>query len=132
MDSGYLWGGTLVGLLLIGLLGLALALKQSSLREALTPYVGERPARWFVYGVWFVYGYGLLHAFTQAYMPSLQTIGVDAPPSGVAFLYGALGQSVLWFVSATLRVLEIGALLVVATLLFRHLRTPGPVGRDDG
>lgn len=126
MESGYLWGGTLAGLALLVLLGVMLAKNSATIRATLSPYVGEQPSRWFLYGAWLVYGYGFLFSVTQAYLPTLESIGIGAPPAALAFLYGAFGRSVLWFFNAAIPVVQLIALITVGVLLFRHLRRAEP------
>jgi len=121
MESGYLWGGTLAGLVFIAALGVLLARRSQSLREALSQYVGEQPARGLLYSAWFIYAYGLLFALTQAYYPTLESTGLGAPPAAISFLYGVFGRSVLWFFNAAIPIIQLLALIAVAVLLLRHL-----------
>lgn len=122
MESGYLWGGTLAGLALLVALGTVLATRSAVFRASLSRYVGEEPARWFLYAAWSAYGYGLVYAASQAYFPMLESTGAEAPPSVVAFLYGVFGRSVLWFFGAVVPVIQVIVLVAVGVLLFRHLR----------
>jgi hypothetical protein len=119
--DGYLWGGTVAGLVVIAALGVVLALRQRSIRDALAGYIGERPASWMVYGAWFAYAYGVIASVTQAYYAAVQ---VQALPSAVEFVYGLVGQSLLWFATAFVPAAQLLALLAISVLLMRHLRAP--------
>ena len=118
--DGYLWGGTIAGFVVLAALGVLFAFRQRGLRDALADYIGNRPAAWMIYGAWLAYAYGLVAAVSQGYYAAVQT---QALPSAVEFGYGLVGQSLLWFLNGFVPTAQLLALIILAVLLLRHLRS---------
>ena len=126
MEQPYVTGGVLAGLAVVAAAGVWLALRSRALRAALTPYVGEQPARWGVGLAWFGYAVSALNALGSVYSafpPGF--VSQEPPPPVLAFLYGSLFYPVLTFANSVVSVLHVAALAVAGVLLYRHLR-PDP------
>ena len=121
MNEGYVSAGILAGLGVVVLVGIALALRGRALREALTPYIGDQPARWALYLAWFGYVYSALNALFSVYS-AFPAFGGEDAPSALAFLYGGLFYPLLSFVNAVIPVLHLVAVGTAAFVLYRHLK----------
>ena len=122
MNEGYVSAGILAGLGVVVLVGVVLAVRGRSLRDALAPYIGEQPARWALYLAWFGYVYSALNALSSVYSAFPAFGGGEEAPSALAFLYGGLFYPLLSFVNAVVPVLHLVAVAVAAFVLYRHLK----------
>lgn len=121
-EDRYVWGGALAGLLVIALLGVLLFQGGSRIRAAIEPYIGDQPARWALYAVWFVFVYSTLSAIGGVVTTLSAFDPAHNPPTVVSFGYGAVFISVLSFLNTLVSAGHLIALIVVAVLLYRHLR----------
>lgn len=121
-SNEYVVSGAIAGVVLIGVIGLLLALRGRQLRDLASSYVGEREARWVLAFVWFTYVYSALNALGQT-LNVLPAFEPDiALPSAVAFLYGSVWHPLLAFLNALVPLVHTAALVVVAFVLFRRPR----------
>ena len=120
-EANFALGGAVAALALIALLGVWLAVRGWALRDAIAPYVGDRPAGWMLAFAWAGYATGTLQAVANA-VPQVQMFTPEAQPSFVQFLIGLTTGPLLGFASWVATFAQVGALLVATVVVVRALR----------